>query len=201
MAALRWAGAIIPVIVAAPAHAGEVERWHSHIAEASSRFGIPSSWIEQVMRAESRGRTQLGGRPIRSPKGAMGLMQLMPGTWAEMRERLGLGLDPDDPRDNIVAGTFYLRLLYDRFGYPGLFAAYNAGPARYEKYLAGGSLPAETIAYLAGISGSSDAGGGPEIAALFVGRARHSSDAGPAGKPSGAVSEIDPLFAVRHDAH
>src|SRR3546814_19542242 len=82
------------------------------------------------MQAESGGRTRLNGRPIRSPAGAIGVMQLMPGTWAEMRVRLGLGADPDDPRDNILAGAFYLRLMYDRFGYPGLLAAYNAGPAR-----------------------------------------------------------------------
>ena len=60
----------------------------------------------------------------------MGLMQLMPGTWSEMRLMLGLGGDPFEPHDNIMAGTAYLRMVYDRFGYPGLFAAYNAGPGR-----------------------------------------------------------------------
>jgi hypothetical protein len=44
--------------------------------------------------------------------------------------------DPHAPRDNILAGTLYLRLMYDRFGYPGLFGAYNAGPGRYASYLA-----------------------------------------------------------------
>lgn len=126
-----------------------VARWQPLVAEASSRFGIPEAWILRVMRAESGGRTTLAGRPIRSPKGAIGLMQLMPGTWAEMRRRLGLGADPDDPRDNILAGTLYLRLMYDRFGYPGLFGAYNAGPGRYAAWLAGRArLPAETVAYL-----------------------------------------------------
>jgi soluble lytic murein transglycosylase-like protein len=85
----------------------------------------------------------------------MGLMQLMPGTWAEMRSRLGLGANPDDPRDNILAGTFYLRLMYDRFGYPGLFAAYNSGPARYAEHLAGRrALPRETTRYLASVAPS-----------------------------------------------
>jgi len=84
----------------------------------------------------------------------MGLMQLMPATWADMRGRLGLGRDPFDPRDNILAGTCYLRLMYDRFGYPGMFGAYNAGPRRYADYLAGGArLPGETRAYLASVSG------------------------------------------------
>src|SRR3546814_11645082 len=107
------------------------------IEEASTRFGIPTSWIERVMRAESRGYTTLNGRPIRSRAGAMGLMQLMPATWADMRARLALGMNPDDPRDNILAGTCFLRLMYDRFGYPGLFGAYNAGPGAYASYLAG----------------------------------------------------------------
>src|SRR6185312_12369828 len=98
---------------------------------------------------------------IRSRAGAMGLMQLMPGTWAAIRQRLGLGLDPDDPRDNILAGTFYLRLMYDQFGYPGLFAAYNAGPARYAAHLATGSaLPGETIAYLQTVGGVPSIGSG-----------------------------------------
>jgi soluble lytic murein transglycosylase-like protein len=83
----------------------------------------------------------------------MGLMQLMPGTWSDMRLALGLGRDPHDPADNIAAGTFYLRLMYERFGYPGLFAAYNAGPERYSAYLSGRrGLPAETRAYVAAVA-------------------------------------------------
>ncbi len=101
------------------------------------------------MIAESGGRAQWNGRPTVSHAGAMGLMQLMPATWTEMRRRLGLGEDPHAPRDNILAGTLYLRLMYDRFGYPGLFGAYNAGPARYAAYLEGRrSLPGETRDYL-----------------------------------------------------
>lgn len=84
----------------------------------------------------------------------MGLMQLMPGTWQEMRSAYGLGPDPHDPRDNILAGTAYLRAMYDRFGYPGLFAAYNAGPTRYIAHLrTGRRLPAETLAYTAAVTG------------------------------------------------
>ena len=141
-----------------PAHAETVADWRPYIVEASNRFGVPVAWIERVMQAESRGRTTLGGRPIRSSAGAIGLMQLMPATWADMRSRLGLGLNPDDPRDNILAGTFYLRLMYDRFGYPGLFAAYNAGPRRYADYLAGRvRLPSETVGYLASVAPGSPA--------------------------------------------
>ncbi|HEY0622764.1 lytic transglycosylase domain-containing protein [Sphingomonas sp.] len=129
--------------------ASDVARWSAEIDAAALRCGIPGEWIVRVMRAESGGRTMLGGRPIRSRKGAIGLMQLMPGTWAELRRDLRLGDDPDLPADNIVAGACYLRRMYDRFGYPGLFGAYNAGPGRYAAWLAGEAmLPGETVAYL-----------------------------------------------------
>src|SRR3546814_19984775 len=78
----------------------------------------------------------------------MGPMQVMPGTYEDMRRAHGLGADPHDPRDNILAGTAYLRAMYDLYSYPGLFAAYNAGPERYGEYLRHGrSLPAETRTY------------------------------------------------------
>ncbi len=147
-----------PYALAAPAPevAGPTAPWRSHIEEASRRFGVPVPWIERVMVAESGGRTLWNGRPTVSHAGAMGLMQLMPGTWAEMRRRLGLGRDPHAPRDNILAGTLYLRLMYDRFSYPGLFGAYNAGPARYGAYLEGRRvLPGETRGYLRKVAGSS----------------------------------------------
>ncbi|WP_447753299.1 lytic transglycosylase domain-containing protein [Sphingopyxis fribergensis] len=156
MAALRVAALLWLACATAPARADPVAQWRPYVEEASARFGVPVGWIERVMRAESGGRTMLGGRPTESSAGAMGLMQLMPGTWADMRARLGLGRDPHAPRDNILAGTFYLRLMHERFGYPGLFAAYNAGPARYAAVLAGRArLPAETRSYVAAIAGGS----------------------------------------------
>lgn len=155
---LRLLVAALALGFAAPAAAQDVSRWRPYIAEASARFGVPEDWIVRVMRAESAGLTMLHGRPITSHAGAMGLMQIMPGTWAELRARLGLGDDPHDPRDNILAGTFYLRLMYERFGYPGLFGAYNAGPGRYAAHLAGrASLPDETRAYLANVAGHAGA--------------------------------------------
>ncbi|MHB0790577.1 lytic transglycosylase domain-containing protein [Bradyrhizobium sp. 5.13L] len=114
------------------------------IDEASHRFAIAPNWIRSVESIESAGDVN-----ARSPKGAMGLMQIMPATWAELRERYNLGNDPYDPHANILAGTAYLRELLDRYGSPGVFAAYNAGPTRYEEHLAGGSLPDETRAYVA----------------------------------------------------
>ncbi|PSJ56246.1 lytic transglycosylase domain-containing protein [Mesorhizobium soli] len=115
-----------------------------HIVEASRRFGVPIAWIRAVMRAESAGEP----RAV-SSAGAMGLLQIMPTTWADLRARHGLGQDPYDPRDNILAGTAYLRELHNRYGSPGFLAAYNAGPARYEESLVGRRLPAETRAYVA----------------------------------------------------
>jgi hypothetical protein len=118
------------------------------VAEASQRFGIPNSWIRAVMRAESTG----DARAI-SSVGAMGLMQIMPETWADLRLRHHLGGDPFSPRDNILAGAAYLREMHDRYGSPGFLAAYNAGPGRYEEYLAGRrALPVETRAYVAALA-------------------------------------------------
>ncbi|MEM9552249.1 MAG: transglycosylase SLT domain-containing protein [Pseudomonadota bacterium] len=125
--------------------ASEQQAIDTYIAEASRRFGIPQPWIRAVMEVESAGNPSAV-----SHAGAMGLMQIMPGTWAELRAAYGLGDDPFDPHDNILAGTAYLRQMYDRFGSPGFLAAYNAGPARYQNHLdTGRALPLETRNYLA----------------------------------------------------
>jgi D-alanyl-D-alanine carboxypeptidase len=127
--------------------------WASHISEASQRFDVPEQWIRAVMRVESGGRTHMNGRPIVSRAGAMGLMQVMPSTYEELRVRHGLGSDPFEPHDNIMAGTAYLREMYEKFGSPGFLAAYNAGPGRYGEYLTGDrGLPSETRNYVAMIS-------------------------------------------------
>jgi soluble lytic murein transglycosylase-like protein len=124
----------------------------------------------------------------------MGLMQLMPRTWRELRAAHRLGPDPHHPRDNILAGAAYLRAMHDRFGYPGLFAAYNAGPARYAAHLARGHpLPAETVAYVAAVAG---ADGAPlvlaeaQISVIFVqlSSGRRSEDAAAPG------TALDALF-------
>lgn len=135
-----------------------------HIAEASRRFGVPITWIKAVMRAESAGDP----RAI-SSAGAMGLMQIMPSTWADLRARHGLGRDPYDERDNILAGTAYLRELHDRYGSPGFLAAYNAGPGRYEASLNGRPLPAETRAYVALLAPVIDGSGdtNPTVVAMI----------------------------------
>jgi soluble lytic murein transglycosylase-like protein len=115
------------------------------VTEASKRFGVPEQWIRAVMQVESSAKQR-----ARSSKGAIGLMQIMPKTWTELRAHYGLGADPYDPRDNILAGAAYIRELYDRYGAPEFLAAYNAGPGRYERHLATGRpLPDETQAYVA----------------------------------------------------
>lgn len=117
------------------------------IAQASQRFVVPARWIRSVIRLESAGDVR-----ATSKKGAMGLMQIMPQTWAVLRQRYDLGNDPYDARDNILAGTAYLAELRDRYGAPGAFAAYNAGPRRYERHLTGEPLAAETQAYVADLA-------------------------------------------------
>ena len=139
--------------LAAPAAA---HPYAGHVADAARRFGIPEAWIWAVMRVESRGNSRAVSRA-----GAMGLMQIMPATWAGLRARYGLGPDPFDVRDNIMAGAAYLRAMHDRYGnVTAMLAAYNAGPGRYDEYLSRGRpLPAETRAYLAklaSITGGSD---------------------------------------------
>jgi hypothetical protein len=118
------------------------------------------------MWVESRGETHLNGGPTTSHAGAMGLMQIMPGTWDYLAGRYGLGSNPHDPRENILAGTAYIREMYDQFGAPGFLAAYNAGPGRYQQYLDGErGLPEETQNYMAmiapRITGHSPSGAGP----------------------------------------
>lgn len=122
--------------------------WGPWIRQASQRFDVPEAWIREVMRQES------GGRPnVTSRAGAMGLMQVMPGTYRELQARYGLGPDPYHPWNNIMAGTAYIREMYDLYGNPGFLAAYNAGPRRFEDYLWGGrGLPGETRTYVARIA-------------------------------------------------
>ncbi|MDB5608052.1 MAG: hypothetical protein JWP25_4952 [Bradyrhizobium sp.] len=189
------------------------------IEQASRRFGVPVRWIRAVIDVESARDVR-----ARSPKGAMGLMQIMPETWAELRPRYDLGNDPYNPHNNILAGTAYLRELRDRYGAPGLLAAYNAGPARYEEHLAGRPLPAETQAYLQKLvpvigsdiaASSAVASLQPSAATLFVVRSESSKTAArlqperpPNRAPTAAsvhdISAIVPqatgLFVARSDS-
>ena len=181
-----------------------VAPYATFITEAAQRFGIPEHWIRAVMRVESAGDV----RAI-SSAGAMGLMQVMPATWADLRARHRLGANPYDPRDNILAGAAYLREMHDRYGSPGFLAAYNAGPGRYEEYLAGRPLPAETRAYVAALAplvGGGDIAGPITVATaepvswtrapLFVARADAASAAGPV-QPDGRSGDAADASGVR----
>ena len=156
----------------------------SHVAEAAQRFALPEQWIYAVMRTESAGR--IGAV---SSAGAMGLMQLMPGTWARQRTRFGLGADPFDPHDNILAGTSYLRELYDSYGATGFLAAYNSGPGRYEDWRdRGRPLPAETRAYVAKITPMLQSASAPMVIASAA-----------ASQPVRLSWTQSQLFAMRSD--
>jgi soluble lytic murein transglycosylase-like protein len=95
------------------------------VARAAEKWGLPPALVHAVAKAES------GYNPKAvSPKGAIGLMQLMPGTAAELKA------DPNDPEQNADAGARYLRellLKYDSSAHRAL-AAYNAGPGAVDKY-------------------------------------------------------------------
>lgn len=166
-----------------------LKRWKPMVAKASRRFGVPVSWINAVMRVESGGRTMLSeGMPMVSEKGAVGIMQLLPQTYTEMRTQYRLGSNPFDPNDNIQAGAAYLRWLKGKYAYPAIFAAYNAGPQRVDKLLADGTpLPDETRNYVDRIGGILNGAGGRDgtyISAVSLTR------------PDGSPVLIDPL-AVR----
>lgn len=131
--------------------------WGPYIKEASTNFDVPEMWIRQVIRVESGGHQYSGGRLIVSSAGAMGLMQLEPGTYQEMAQRYGLGDDPFNPYDNIMAGTAYIHEMYQIYGSPGFLAAYNAGPGRLDSFVnSGRRLPSETVNYVAMIAPNID---------------------------------------------
>ncbi|MCA1408595.1 lytic transglycosylase domain-containing protein [Ensifer sp. IC3342] len=153
--ALAWIASLPSLALADPPVSGRFanhvaastrsDPYGGFVAEAAKRFAIPERWIRAVMEVESR-----NNQSAISPKGAMGLMQIMPATWTELRARHRLGEDVFEPRDNILAGAAYLAELHDLYGSPGFLAAYNAGPGRYEKHLVmGDPLPQETIDYMA----------------------------------------------------
>lgn len=107
-----------------PARAGSGGDVRALLADAARAYGIRPELLEAVAWQESRGR--MGAV---SPKGAIGVMQLMPGTAAE------LGVRPTDLVDNIRGGAMYLRRQIDRFGsVPLALAAYNAGPGAVIRY-------------------------------------------------------------------
>ncbi|MGC9271337.1 transglycosylase SLT domain-containing protein [Acidiphilium sp.] len=134
--------------------------WGPYIRQASARFDVPTKWIRQVMRVESGGHEYMNGHLTVSYTGAMGLMQLEPETYREMAARYGLGTDPYNPYNNIMAGAAYIHEMYQIYGSPGFLAAYNAGPGRLDDYLDYKQpLPNQTRQYVAMIA--------PNIAGVY----------------------------------
>jgi soluble lytic murein transglycosylase-like protein len=111
------------------------------LEKTAARYGLSPLLLEALVWQESRWRSNAV-----SPKGAIGLTQLMPGTASD------LGVNPHDPVANLDGGARYLRQMLDKFGGDVVkaLAAYNAGPARVERV---GGVPAirETQAYVAAI--------------------------------------------------
>lgn len=179
-AAMAALAAPAPSIVAAAEAPLPGHPYAASVSDAARRFGIPEVWIWRVMQAESRGNPRAVSRA-----GAMGLMQIMPATWAMLTARHRLGTDPFDTHANIHAGTAYLRAMWDRYHDLRLMlAAYNAGPGRVDAYAAGRrQLPAETRAYVAAIA--------PELEAGSRGRR---AEAAPRAAPGWRGADI---FAVR----
>jgi soluble lytic murein transglycosylase-like protein len=166
LAVVLLSGSAAPVAALAhdipAARSAALHPYVAHVADAARRFGIPEAWIWAVMRVESA----CNARAV-SGAGAMGLMQIMPATWARLRARYGLGSNPFDVRDNIMAGAAYLREMHDRYGsVSAMLAAYNTGPGRYDDYLSRGRpLPAETVDYLAQLAPIVGKSGVVEVAA------------------------------------
>jgi soluble lytic murein transglycosylase-like protein len=101
-----------------------MEDWEAFTREEAARQGLDPDLAVRVMRQESG-----GDQRAVSPKGAVGRMQLMPGTARDM------GVNPKDPYQNIVGGVRYLKQNMDEFGSPELaLAAYNAGPDAVRKH-------------------------------------------------------------------
>jgi soluble lytic murein transglycosylase-like protein len=126
-----------------PGYRGSYRGTYLAVAQAAARrYDIPDDLFLRLVQQES------GWNPhARSPKGATGLAQLMPGT------ARALGVDINDPAENLDGGARYLRAMYDKFGSWRLaLAAYNAGPGAVEQY--GGIPPyAETKNYVIAILG------------------------------------------------
>lgn len=204
--ALALFAAACPV-AAQPASPPAAKGCALHAAEAANRSGLPIDVVLRVMMAES------GGHPrIVSPKGAMGCTQIMPATWAYLTVRYRLGSDPFDARMNMIGGAMYLAELASRYGWPGAFSAYNAGPGRYQRYVQNGApLPAETIAYTARLGGSAEVRSTGVLAPrwqearLFMTRPvlGDATDLPSAREDSRAVAEerrSDPLFPLSEGA-
>ncbi|APR51371.1 lytic transglycosylase domain-containing protein [Sphingomonas koreensis] len=205
LAVVLLSGGVAPALAMAQempvARSAPVHPYAAHVASAARRFGIPEAWIWAVMRVESGGNARAVSRA-----GAMGLMQIMPATWAGLRTRYGLGPDPFDVRDNIMAGAAYLREMHDRYGNASaMLAAYNAGPGRYDDFVSRGRpLPPETVGYLDQLAPITGVSGAVEVAAnatpdpfawrraaLFVRTASAASET-VAGESGGEVAASEP---------
>ena len=117
-----------PVPTSPPPPPKELVDPHALISEAATKHGVPAALVRSIMAAESNFTPD-----VVSPKGAIGLMQLMPETAMEF------GADPKDPKQNVDAGVQYLHYLLGRYqkhrnALTRVIAAYNAGPGMVDRY-------------------------------------------------------------------
>ena len=154
--ARQWVLAIILGAILASVYAGLVGlrilypmRFTETVLSFSAEYDLDPAVVSSVIRAESRFKPEAV-----SPRGAIGLMQVMPSTGEWIALQLGLPgyqtTDLYDPHRNIEFGTWYLATLLERFGdVPTALQGYNAGPSNADRWRASGEAPyPETAAYV-----------------------------------------------------
>ncbi len=130
-----------------------LDPWGPYINQSSQRFNVPDQWIRAIILQETRGYQYFNKRPVTSPHGAKGLMQIKSATYKDLAKRYNLGSDVYDPHDNIMAGTGYIHTLYNKYGAPGFVAAYHGGPGTLDAYLKRKTpLPKTTKNYLISVT-------------------------------------------------
>jgi len=162
-----WVLLSLALIWSLPCSADSSPEFDSQFRYSTERFLIPhygADW--RLLKAQGIAESRLDPKAV-SPVGAMGVMQFMPATWAQVSQQLGLNASPYDPTANIIAGGFYMRRLLDQFKSPRppedrrrwAWSAYNWGIGNVLKAQnkASGAtdwwyirpyLPQETIVYV-----------------------------------------------------
>lgn len=166
----------------------------AEMAAAGAKYGLPAGLVESVAAHETSDFLH----PKTSPAGAVGLMQVMPSTWAQYAPGLGL-TDPNDPYQSIEFGAFYLDLIRDGMvkgrqdSISWIATAYNAGPGAAAGMKTLKDAPAETQAYAKAIAS--------DVRAIGNGKAPFAAPAAGMGGDLDAVAGVGPAaLANLHSA-